>query len=134
MSVGFVNRNRWAISGVAVAAPNSTPVALLFGRSALPSDIADGYYSNDCCGTVELRGGRLIANGVELVRYTVGQDDQGPYILPRTFVGTQDTGIIMDGAQPVLKLRLNALPSPSRISLPGLRHPDNFERTVRLAR
>jgi len=129
MSIGFANRHRWAIGGGAVAALTAAGVALLTYESALPSDIADGIYSNDCCGSVELRSGQLIANGVELVGYTVQQDEQGPYIRPRTFVGTQDEGIVLDGGRRVVKLRLNTLPGPTRISLPGLWGTDSFERT-----
>jgi hypothetical protein len=134
VSIGFVKRHRWAIAGATAAALTAAGFALFTYESTLPSDIADGFYSNDCCGTVELRGGHLIANGVELVRYTVQQDEQGPYILPWIFVGTEDGGFIVDGGKRVLKLRLNALPSPSRISLPGLWHPDSFERTQRRTR
>jgi hypothetical protein len=133
-SIGFVNRYRWASAGVAVAVLIAAGIAIFTYESGLPSDIADGFYSNDCCGTLELRGGHMIANGVELVNYTVQQDDQGPYILPRSFIGTEDGGFVLDGDRRVRKLRLNALPSPNRISLPGLWRPDIFERTQRRTR
>jgi len=135
MFIGFVKRQRWAISGVAVPALTAAAIALfVYYESGLPSDSADGIYSNDCCGTVELRRGHLIANGVELVSYTVQQDDQGPYILPRTYVGAESGGIVLDGGRRVLKLRLNALPGPNRISIPAPRGSDSFERTERRTR
>jgi hypothetical protein len=133
MPIGSINRHRWAISAVAVAVLAAVAVALFTYESGLPSDMADGTYSNDCCGTVELRGGHMIANGADLVSYTVQEDDQGPYILPRSFVGTQDSGIVLDGARPVRKLRLDRVPNPTRISIPGLWGPDSFVRTARRA-
>lgn len=132
--LSFVSRHRWMISGATVVALTAAGFILLTREWAPPSDLANGIYSNDCCGTVELRDGNLIANGVELVSYTVQQDDLGPYLLTRTFVGTEDRGIVLDGGRPVLKLRLDRLPNPTRVSLPGLWGADIFVRVERGAR
>lgn len=118
---------------MALVAVTAIGAALLAYRSGLPSDMADGTYASECC-IVELRGGDLVANGVDLVRYSVQQDDQGPYILPGTFVGTEDGGIVLDGGRRVNKLRLDRLPNPTRISIPGLWGPERFVRTARRAR
>jgi hypothetical protein len=133
VAIGSVNRHRWAISAVALVAVMAAGAALLVYGSGLPSHMADGTYSSDCCGAVELRGGHMLANGVDLVSYTVQEDDQGPYILPGSFVGTEDGGIVLDGGKRVLKLRLDRIPNPTRISIPGLWGPERFVRSARRA-
>lgn len=133
MPIGFINRHRRAISAVAVAAVAAIAVMFFTQEPGLPSELADGAYANDCCGIVELRGGRMIANGGNLVSYIVQEDEQGPYVLPGSFVGAQYGGIMLVGARPVVKLRLDRLPNPTRISIPGLWAPVSFARTRRRA-
>jgi hypothetical protein len=55
------------------------------------------------------------------VRYDVGRDEQGPYLLPRTYyVGGLDArGFEVDGTRPAQKLRLDRLPGPRTIRLPA---------------
>ncbi|MEO8142441.1 MAG: hypothetical protein ABI617_07265, partial [Sphingomicrobium sp.] len=78
----------------------------------------EGIFENDCCGTVTLAEGRIIVNGSDAVGYDVGRDAQGPYILPRTYVGAyEDVGFEIDGTQPPRKLRLDQLPRPEEIQL-----------------
>lgn len=131
MPMAWMNRPRWVIAAVALAALTATGLTLFVREPGLSSDLANGTYSNDCCGTIELRDGQMTANGANWVSYAIEQDEQGPYILPRTFVGTQDRGIVLDGSRPVLKLRLDTLPNPTRIEVPGLWGPDSFVRTER---
>ena len=133
MPIGFIKRHPWAISAMFAAALAALAITLFTHRSGLPSDLADGTYANDCCGIVELRDGRMIANGGDLVGYSVQRDEHGPYILPRSFVGAEDGGVLMDGHRPVVELRLDRLPNPTRISIPGLGGPENFVRTARRA-
>lgn len=133
MEIGSINQHRLATSAVALVAVIVAGLALLTYLSGLRSDLADGSYANDDFGIVELRGGRMIANGVDLVGYTVQEDDQGPYILPRSFVGAENGGIFLDGATRVRKLRLDRLPNPTQISIPGLRSSERFVRTARRA-
>ena len=131
VSAGIMTRRGWMIWSAALAALSATAIALFYYyESGLPSHSADGFYSNDCCGTIELRGGHLLVNGIELVSYSVQRDDQGPYILPRAFVGAESGGVVLDGGRRVMKLRLNVLPNPNRIAIPSPRGPDSFERTM----
>jgi hypothetical protein len=88
-----------------------------------------GVYSNDCCGTVSVSHGRMQLNGQLTVRYSVGRDADGPYLMPHTYVGVVDNeGFDVDGTQAVRKLRLDRLPSPRRILLYEGREPYAFSR------
>jgi hypothetical protein len=78
----------------------------------------NGTFANDCCGTLELSGGKMVLNEQRTVLYTVAEDGDGPYILPRMDVGTMpDHGFAVDGTRSVRKLRLDRLPNPTRITL-----------------
>jgi hypothetical protein len=112
--------NRLAIlggGGAALAA--AAGAAFLLLRGPPPSSGEEGTFENDCCGTVTLAQGRLSVNGSQPVRYDVGRDAHGPYLLPRTYVGAlEDEGFEVDGTQPARKLRLDHLPGPQAIQLP----------------
>lgn len=106
---------RMAIAGLAAALVAAT--ALLYRPAAAAGD-ADGVFANDCCGTLELRRGRLLLNGKQATRYSLGRDARGPYILPRTYVGGLDpVGFEVDGTRRPTRLRLDRLPRPTRILL-----------------
>lgn len=120
---------RLAMAGGAALASLAIGLALFMTREArLASDSADGSYASDCCGRLELRDGRMIANDVQWARYVVQADEAGPFLLPDRWVGTFDNGIVLDGSRPVEKLRLDTLPRPGRIQLPGMRDPSIFVR------
>jgi hypothetical protein len=87
-------------------------------RPAARVGLENGVFTHDCCGTLELRDGAMILNSKQTVRYDVGRDARGPYILPRTYVGPfEDTGFEVDGSRAATKLRLDRLPQPTRILL-----------------
>ncbi|HEX8622285.1 MAG TPA: hypothetical protein VF718_09960 [Allosphingosinicella sp.] len=90
-------------------------------RPAPASGLENGRFEADCCGTIELRNGEMVLNGRQTVRYHVGRDSEGPYLLPRTYYvgGLDDRGFEVDGTRPALKLRLDRLPAPRTISLPA---------------
>ena len=103
--------------GAALAAASLAAFLLL--RGPPPSSGEEGIFENDCCGTVTLAEGRLSLNGGQSVRYDVGRDANGPYLLPHTYVGAlEDQGFEVDGTQPARKLRLDRLPRPQAIQLP----------------
>ncbi len=112
--------NRLATLGGGVAALAVAIVAaFLLMRGPPPSSGEEGTFENDCCGTVTLAQGRLSVNGSHTVRYDVGRDADGPYLLPRTYVGVvEDQGFEIDGSQAAVKLRLDRLPGPHTIQLP----------------
>lgn len=77
-----------------------------------------GVFRNMCCGTVALSNGDLLLNDRKAVRYVVGRDERGPYILPRFYVGAFPyRRFEIDGSARAVKLRLDRLPAPTRITL-----------------
>jgi hypothetical protein len=107
--------------GGAAAALAAATGGMAFLRLARPTAPAgeEGYFESDCCGTVRLAGGRIELNDRQSVRYDVGRDERGPYLLPRTYVGAlEDYGFEVDGTQSPSKLRLDRLPAPQAIELP----------------
>ena len=120
---------RLAIAGGAALACLAAGLAIFLTREpGLASDGVNGSYASDCCGRLELRDGEMIANDVRWARYIVQADEAGPFLLPDRWVGTFDNGIVLDGSRPVEKLRLDILPRPGRIQLPGMRDPSIFVR------
>ena len=111
--------NRLAIlSGGAAALAAAAVAAFLLMRGPPPSSGEEGTFENDCCGTVTVAEGRLSVNGSHAIRYDVGRDARGPYLLPSTYVGVvEDQGFEVDGSQAALKLRLDRLPGPQAIQL-----------------
>lgn len=106
-----------------------TGLALLLAREpGLAADAANGSYRSDCCGTIVLRDGEMIANERRWAHYVVQEDALGPFVLPDRWVGAFDHGIALDGSRPVAKIRLDALPRPGRIEIPGVRGPIAFVR------
>jgi hypothetical protein len=107
----------WIIAGVAVI------VAALLLFLFLPHKPAaaageNGVFANDCCGTMQLTDGKMLLNDQQVVRYTIGRDAQGPYLLPKAYVGARsDEGFEVDGTRPVIKLRLDRLPGTTKIQL-----------------
>jgi hypothetical protein len=107
----------WICGGGALAA--AAAAAFLLMRGPTSSSGEEGTFRNDCCGTVTVAQGRLSVNGSQAVRYHVGRDAHGPYLLPRTYVGVvEDQGFEIDGSQATRKLRLDRLPGPQAIQLP----------------
>lgn len=122
-------RRSWLLPVAIACAVLAVGLALLITRAPQPgSGAADGSYRSDCCGTIMLRGGEMIANDRRWARYSVDEDADGPFLLPDRWVGTFDNGIVLDGSRPVEKLRLDTLPNPTRIDLPGMREPSRFVR------
>jgi hypothetical protein len=110
-----------AILVAAVAAVAAAGGIVLLLRPAAASGLENGRFEADCCGTLELRDGEMLLNGQRTVRYDVGRDAEGPYLLPRTYYvgGLEDRGFEVDGTRPALKLRLDRLPGPQTLVLPA---------------
>ena len=113
-------RHKRAILVAAIAAV-AVGGAFILLRPAPASGLENGRFEADCCGTLELRDGEMLLNDRQSVRYDVGRDAEGPFLLPRTYyVGGLDArGFEIDGTRPVAKLRLDRLPGPKTIVLPA---------------
>jgi hypothetical protein len=110
---------RWIIAGM-VAAGIAVALLLAFAFSNEPvvKSGENGTFANDCCGTVELSDGKMLLNDQRTVRYTVAKDAEGPYILPKTYVGVVPyQGFEVDGTRSIVKLRLDRLPRPTSIEI-----------------
>jgi hypothetical protein len=119
---------RWKIGAVGTAAVFLATLALLY-RPAAQVGYENGMFPNDCCGTLELRDGGMILNDKQAIRYIVGHDARGPYVLPRAYVGGfEQIGFEIDGTRPATKLRLDRLPHPTRILLYEGSRPYIFKR------
>lgn len=129
-----IGRRGWIVIAAAAFAFAALAIGLALFLSREPhlsSDAADGKYAHDCCGTIELRGGQMTANGHHWTGYVVEADAAGPYVLPDRFVGTTERGIELDGARPPIKLRLDTLPHPNRMVVPHLTGSVRFDRQAR---
>lgn len=94
-----------------------------------------GVFRNICCGTLELANGDMLLNGRKMVRYVVERDAAGPYVLPRYYVGAFPyRRFEVDGSTRVVKLRLDRLPSPTRITLYQGEAAYDFDRLPPAAR
>jgi hypothetical protein len=106
---------RWMLAGAGAVAGL---LLLLFLWAPAAASGEEGVFANDCCGTLELKQGRLVLNGKPSVAYDLGRDSAGPYVRPRTYVGAfEDRGFEIDGTRPSLRLRLDRLPAPQHILL-----------------
>jgi len=109
---------RWTIAGGAAGAGLLLAAFFLLYRPPAATGLENGTYANDCCGALELKDGAMRLNGRQTVRYAVGRDSTGPYILPSTYVGAfLDRGFEVDGTRPTTRLRLDRLPAPGSIIL-----------------
>jgi hypothetical protein len=90
-------------------------------RPSPASGLENGRFEADCCGSLELRDGEMLLNDKQTLRYDLGRDSEGPYLLPRTYYvgGLADYGFEVDGTRPAMKLRLDRLPGPRTIVLPA---------------
>lgn len=114
-------RHRRAVLAAAIVFAGAAGGGVVLLRPAPASGLENGRFEADCCGTIELRDGEMLLNGRQTVRYDVGRDSGGPYLLPRTYyVGGLDArGFEVDGTRPAVKLRLDRLPGPESIRLPA---------------
>jgi len=87
-------------------------------RKPVVDSSANGLFANDSCGTIKLADGKMLLNDQRTISYVVGRDVDGPYILPRFDVGAvSDQGLDVDGTRSVRKLRLDRLPSATKLTL-----------------
>jgi hypothetical protein len=113
-----LSRRSIAALAAAAAAAAALLAAALLLAPASRADAVEGSFANDCCGTLRLEGGRIFLEGKPAVTYTIGRDAAGPYILPSTYVGPwEEQGFEIDGTRPALKIRLDQLPAPQRLTV-----------------
>lgn len=90
---------------------------LLSDAPRLAIAIANGSYSNPCCGTLVLADGAM-EFADQRVSYVIEEDKAGPYVLPQGYVGATSNGIELRPEAYPLKLRIH-LASPKQVILSG---------------
>ena len=89
---------------------------LLAGESRLQIGIANGTYSNPCCGALTLHNGTMtFAN--QRISYVIEEDKAGPYVLPNQYVGASTDRLVARPEVYALKLRLDRSVVPLHIEL-----------------
>lgn len=120
---------RWPAIGIAAAGTALVLALVLFLHAPAAKAGENGTFANDCCGTVELRDGKMLLADQQTVGYSVARDAAGPYILPRTYVGVIPyQGFDVDGTRSVRRLRLDRLPAPTSITIYEASSPYRFTR------
>lgn len=108
----------WVIFGIALfSLPISAP--------KLPIGLANGSYTNACCGTLKLENGQMTGTNRQ-VTYVVESDKIGAYVLPSVYVGAFSHGFVVDPKRTPLKLRLDAEEHPRSIELMDWEHGAPF--------
>ncbi len=121
----------WRIGVAGVFAILLVAVLLVTWKPTSSGGLENGSFENDCCGKLTLHDGRIILEDGSAVRYTLGQDARGFYVLPKTYVGGYDeVGFEVDGSRPTAKLRLDRMPHPTSIIVPGLSTTYRFDRRL----
>ncbi len=123
----------WRVISLGVVAAGTVLLItlLVFPRKPVVDAGEAGLFANDCCGTVKLADGKMLLNDQRTVSYVVARDADGPYILPHVDVGVvADQGLDVDGTRSVRRLRLDRLPTPTRITLHEGLTPYVFARST----
>ena len=89
---------------------------LIAGEPRLGIGVADGTYSNSCCGSLTLKNGVMTVES-RRVRYVIEQDKEGPYVLPAAYVGASEKRFVIRPQGYALKLRLDRAANPRNIEL-----------------
>jgi hypothetical protein len=120
---------RWITIGIISVGALLTAVLIISARKPAARLGENGTFVSDCCGTITLADGKMLLNEQRSIGYKVMRDANGPYILPRVYIGAvPDFGFDVDGTRSILKLRLDRLPAPSRIVLHEGLTPYAFKR------
>ena len=88
----------------------------LIGEPRLQIDVANGAYSNPCCGSVVLRNG-IMTVAHRRIGYVIERDKVGPYVLPTAYVGASNRGFVIKPSASALILRLDDPEHPQRLEL-----------------
>ena len=89
---------------------------LLPGEPRLQIGIANGTYSNPCCGALTLNNGTMTFEN-QRISYVIEEDKAGPYVLPKVYVGASNDRLVVRSKGNALKLRLDRPVDPHHIEL-----------------
>jgi hypothetical protein len=83
----------------------------------LPVGTANGTFTSQCCGSMNLRDGVLTLGDGQKVSYVVEHDNVGRFVLLKGYVGAAKRGLIFDRDGNPLYRRLDGETRPSRIEV-----------------
>lgn len=115
---GFMNANKVVGITIVVTVLLAWAYIALSKDPRLPTSIANGRYSNDCCGTLVLHDG-VMTVATQRVDYIIERDKAGPYVLPTAYVGVSARAIVVRSNAYPLKLRLDDPAHPNQLELFG---------------
>lgn len=81
----------------------------------LSLSVANGSYSNPCCGIMNIRDG-YVSTSSQKFSYVVERDKR-PYIITKFYVGASPKGFTVDGAKFPLKMYLDDDTHPTNIEV-----------------
>ncbi len=109
----------WIRFGIAIPAISAMLFIILSDPPRLPSNVANGTYSNPCCDSIELHNGQLAIKG-NYIQYVIETDKGGAYVLPAGYVGVLDgMSVEFERSDRPLMLRLDDPEHPAKIELVG---------------
>lgn len=95
----------WSSAAIGIGFAVLCFVILMSGDQTLPRNTAIGVFAAECCGTIELNGGRLTTQS-DSISYVIRGDKIGAYVLPKGLVGVAQGRVFIDRGRFPLKLRL----------------------------
>ncbi|MEY2882313.1 MAG: hypothetical protein RL490_37 [Pseudomonadota bacterium] len=90
----------------------------LSGAPRLPIGLANGTYSNPCCGLIALKNGMMTA-GSQRIGYVIEKDKVGATILPETYVEASQNGLVFRSDFYPLYIRLDNSDRPRQVEIAG---------------
>jgi len=106
----------WISGAVLISGLSAIIYVLATGEERLPKDRANGTYASPCCGVMVLQDGEMHV-GNAIVPYSIEVDKVGAYVLPARFVGEGQGAFRLDGRVAPIKLRLDDVNRPTRVTL-----------------
>ena len=118
-----MNQDKFNGYVIAIVSLSAMAYIALSGMPRLPIATANGVYASTCCGSFELKDGRMTASH-QYMQYVIETDKVGAYILPDKYVGISlENRVEFERGSGPLLLRLDDKQNPQRIVLPRSQDP-----------
>ena len=95
-SLSKMKLRHWSQVALLLVMALAVASSVLFSTERIPQSYANGIYSHDCCGLIELRNGSLIAPAGQFV-YKIERNNLGYAAVPEQpvgVVGAHEVGLI----------------------------------------
>ncbi|MFM5884354.1 MAG: hypothetical protein ACKOQ3_03305 [Novosphingobium sp.] len=81
-----------------------------------PIGLANGTFTNDCCGDIVLSNGTMTVAG-QKIGYGIDQDKVNTFVMTEYYVGPSRNGFVIERGHYPLKMYLDTRHNPSEIRL-----------------